>query len=167
MHRRLLRALLVSLLACAAMAQGDEPVQVDLEAFLVRTVTLQDGTTEERFSPATRARPGQVIEYRLAVTNTDELPLPPESVRVVGPVPEGTAYVADSAAPIAGAARLEASLDGATFAVPPLLVTVTNEAGEEVEVEADPADWAALRWVVLEPLEPGQGLRLVYRVTVR
>ena len=146
---------------------GAEPVTVALNAFVVTEVTLDDGTVVEEFAEAEAVFPGQVIEYRLIATNRSEAVLPAGRLTLVGPVPEQTRYVADSATASGPDRRLEASLDGEVFAEPPLLVTETDADGREVEVEVDPEDYRALRWVVLRPLQPGEELVLTYRVVVR
>ena len=162
----LLLALAALLLAAGVQAQTP-PVTVELTSFLVTEEIGADDEIVERFEPAVAARPGDVIEYRLRFVNASDAPLEPASTAVVGPVPAGTAYLAGSATDAGDLARFEASLDGAAFAVPPLLVTVEDDQGERVEVEADPSLWTAVRWVVLEPLAPEAAFEASYRVEVR
>ncbi len=161
-------ALFVALCPLWAGAQGEaqvEPVAVTLESYLVTTVTLDDGTTEERFSSAETATPGEVLEYRLAVQNQSGETLP-EGLALTGPVPSEVQYF-PSATP-AEAARLEFSADGGeTFAEPPVMIMVTNEEGEEEEVVADPSQYNAVRWLLLTPLAPEASMNFRYRVTVR
>ena len=149
-------------------AQGaaqESPVAVTLESYLVTTVTLEDGTTEERFSSAETAKPGEVLEYRLEVHNQSGETLP-EGLALTGPVPSEVQYF-PSATP-ASNARLEFSADGGvTFSEPPVMITVTNEEGEEEEVVADPSQYNAVRWLLLTPLESEASLDFRYRVTVR
>ena len=171
MKRYLLFAVLVWPLWVGAQgeAQGaqeqTQPLAVTLESFLVTTVTLDDGSTEERFSSAETAEPGAVLEYRLNVENVGDATLP-EGLALTGPVPAEVRYV-PSATPAEGA-RLQFSADGgATFSEPPVMVTVTNEEGEEEEVVADPSQYSAVRWLLLTPLAPEAKLDFRYRVTVR
>lgn len=163
----LLRCHLFLLLGLVAWAQV-EPISITLEAFIVSEATREDGTIEEQFVEAELARPGDIIEYRLTVTNTSDATIPPGNLSLVGPVPESTRYLAGSATISAELARFDVSLDGGeSFAELPILIIVTNEQGEEVEVEAGPELYTALRWTLLAPLAPQASLTFVYRVIVQ
>lgn len=161
-----LRTALVALWALSAVATAQDatnPVAVDLEVYVVSQVTRDDGTREERFTAATEARPGQVVEYRLIVRNVGEETLPAGIVVVTGPVPEGTQFVPFSATPSDEGLLTEHSADrGTTFAEGNVFVGE----GDQRRI-ADPTQYDAVRWTLLEPFEPGQQRVLVYRVTVR
>lgn len=149
------------------VAAQSEPVTVKLEAYIVSTITKPDGSTEEQFTEAKEARPGQVVEYRVVVTNTSDETLPASNAMITGPIPATTTYIADSATPSSEGARLEFSADGGqTFSVPPVMIMVKNDQGQEVEVEATPEQYTAARWTILQALEPKQELTFKYRVTV-
>lgn len=156
MNKRLGVALVLSLglagMWGVAWAQ-DNPIRVGIEAYIVSQVTAEDGSITERFSESTTARPGQVVEYRVSATNTDETTLPAESVSVLGPIPESATYVDGSATPTSERVRTEFSLDGETFAAAP-------------ETTEGPSAYGVIRWTLLVPLEPGQEERFVYRVTI-
>jgi uncharacterized repeat protein (TIGR01451 family) len=94
--RSLVTVCLVSAAWSLALAQ-DNPVEVTLEGYLVNTITKEDGTTEEEFVAASEARPGQVVEYRVIVTNVSNETLPASNALITGPIPATTAYIADSA----------------------------------------------------------------------
>jgi uncharacterized repeat protein (TIGR01451 family) len=146
----------------------NEPISVKLEAYIVSTITKEDGTTEEQFTEAKEARPGQVVEYRVVVTNVSDETLPASNAIITGPIPATTAYIADSATPSSESATLEFSADGGqTFSVPPIMIKVKNDQGEEVEVEATPDQYTAARWTILQVLEPKQEIIFKYRVTVK
>jgi len=151
-----------------ATAQQAEPdaVGVDLTAFVVTEVVDDDGTVSEVFTEAEAVFPGQVIEYRLIATNRSAGVIPAGRLTLVGPVPPETRYLAGSASPGGPDWRLEASLDGETFAEPPLFVMETDAEGREVAVEVDPGDYGALRWVLLRALQPGEEIVVSYRVVV-
>jgi len=141
----------------ASLAQEDNPVEVRVEIYVVSEV---QGT--EQFTQATTARPGQVVEYRLFAVNRSETTLPAGTVKVTGPVPEGTTFVPNSETPASERVLTEYSADGgATFAQPPVLV----QQGDQRSV-AEPVEYTAVRWTLLVPLEPGQEEGFVYRVTV-
>lgn len=139
------------------------PVTVGLEIYVVSQVTREDGTREERFTAATEARPGQVVEYRLTVTNVSEETLPPGIVVITTPVPEGTQYVPFSATPSDERLLTEFSADkGMTY----YEVNVFVGEGEQRAI-ADPTAYDHVRWTLLVEMEPASSLTLVYRVTVR
>lgn len=150
---RKLAALLILFVFGLAFAQGDNPISVRIEAYVVSQVSADDGTSTERFTESTTARPGQVVEYRVFATNNDETTLPPDTVTVNGPIPEASTYVDGSATPSSESVRTEFSVDGEAF----------SEAPETTE---GPAAYRAVRWTILTPLEPGQEERFVYRVTI-
>ena len=162
---------LALLLTClpVALAQGDgKNVSVELEAYVVSVVSKDDGTKEEQFTKAEAARPGQVVEYRVLVSNQTDETLPAETVLVTGPVPETTFYLADTASPSSEAVRTEFSVDGGeSYSEPPIVITVKDENGDDKEVIAEPASYNAVRWTLLEALEPGAELVFIYRVEVR
>ena len=155
-----------------AFAQDDgaseqsEPVTVVLDAFIVSTITNDDGEEEETFTEAAEARPGQVVEYRVTATNEGETTLPAGNVVVTGPVPEGTTYIGDSATTESEVELTFSADEGQSFSAPPVMMTVENDDGEEEEVEAEPGQYSAVRWSVMRALEPGDSLEFSYRVTV-
>jgi len=159
--------LIVGFLTWAQAQQAaPEVVGVALTAFVVTEVVLDDGSVTEAFAEAEAVFPGQVIEYRLIATNRSGAVLPAGRLTLVGPVPGQTRYLGGSATATGADVRLEASVDGETFDEPPLFVVETNAKNREVEVEADPGDYQALRWVVLRALQPDEEIVLRYRVVV-
>lgn len=152
----LLRALVIGVLAAGmfgpAFAQ-ENPITTRVEAYIVSQVTADDGSVTERFSESTTARPGQVVEYRVFATNTDETTLPPESVSVLGPVPDSATYVDGSATPTSERVQTEFSLDGEAFSEVP-------------ETTEGASTYRGIRWTLLVPMEPEQEEGFVYRVTI-
>ena len=157
---RHLSFLLAAVILAAAYGQ-DTPVNVRYQIYVVSEVTT-DGVVEERFSEATMARPGQVVEYRLFAVNVGETTLPAGTVVIIGPVPEGTTFVEGSATPSSDRVLTEYSGDeGVTYSEPPILVT-RNDVTVLVEAE----DYTTVRWTLLIPLEPGAEEVLRYRVVI-
>jgi uncharacterized repeat protein (TIGR01451 family) len=157
--KRLALALLLSLGAAPALAQDlvENPVEVRLEIFLVSEV---QGT--EQFRPATTARPGQVVEYRLTAVNRSEETLPGGTVEIIGPIPDRTTFVPNSATPTSERILAEFSADGGqTYSEEPVLV-----GGEGDRRVAGPESYDAVRWTLLVPMEPGQEEAFFYRVKV-
>lgn len=135
----------------------DNPVSIRLEIFVVSVV---DG--EERYTPATTARPGQVVEYRLFATNVGDTTLPPGTVVLTGPIPEGTKYVANSATPSSERLLTEYSADGGR-SYDETLVFVGADDDRRL---AEPAEYTAVRWTLLVDMEPQTEEAFFYRVTV-
>lgn len=164
----------VALLAGSALAQAtpppqatppaqDDPLAYRLEIFVVSHVTRDDGTREERYTEASEARPGQMVEYRIFVTNVSDTTLPAGLVQIRLPVPEGTEYVPNSATPSSDRLLTEFSADrGRSFSEPPVLI-----GDDENRSVADPTSYEEIRWTFFIELEPGQEEALVYRVIVR
>jgi uncharacterized repeat protein (TIGR01451 family) len=144
-------------------AQDDQPVSVKTEIFVVNQVTGADGAITEDLKPATTARPGQIVEYRLVAHNDSDTTLPAGTVIITGPVPGGTTFVPESATPKDERILTEYSADGTNFsdADSPVL----SGSGDNRTV-VDPKDYKAVRWTLLVPLEPGKEEPFVYRVTV-
>jgi uncharacterized repeat protein (TIGR01451 family) len=165
MQVRLVGILLAGVLLSNVLGQN-QPLEVTLEGYVVTVITQDDGTQVEEFTEATQARPGQIVEYRVTVTNTGSEILAGGNALLTGPIPPTTRYIADSATPSSTGARLEFSADGGQiFAEKPVLEK-TNEQGEKEIVEALPAEYTTARWALLVPLEPAQSLTFKYRVTV-
>ncbi|HEX7022489.1 MAG TPA: hypothetical protein VF171_06505 [Trueperaceae bacterium] len=155
----LLLLLLVPVTVVDAAQQADSgPVAVKIESYIVSEVTGEDGNKQEKFTQATTARPGQVVEYRVSATNTGETTLPAGTVEIIGPVPQGTHYLEGSATPSSEQRLTEFSADGGqSWSEPPVLVN-----GEV----AKPESYTAVRWTLLSDLEPGKSATFVYRVVV-
>jgi uncharacterized repeat protein (TIGR01451 family) len=160
--RRLWSILLLAL-AAWALAQ-DNPVAFRIESFIVDVITTEGGARQENFVPATTARRGQVVEYRIFVTNRGTTTLPAGTVVITGPIPQGTVYLDLSATPTSERLLTEFTADGgSTFMEAPVLVT----AADGTRRVADPSEYTAIRWTLLFALEPGQEEVLLYRVTVQ
>ncbi len=159
---------MVALLSAATVLTGaafaqDDPLAYRLEIFVVSHVTRDDGTREERYTESTEARPGQMVEYRIFVTNVSDTTLPAGLVQVRLPIPEGTEYVPNSATASSDRLLTEFSADrGRTFSEPPVLIGN----GDSRRV-AEPTSYEEIRWTFFVELEPGQEEALAYRVIVR
>lgn len=96
------------------------------------------------------ARPGDVLGYSLAFTNTTRGTV--NSVQFVDPLPKGLVYKTGSARadkPV----RIEYSIDGGkSYAARPMIVVV--EAGRRVEKPAPAKSYTHIRWTVSGPLAP-------------
>lgn len=149
--------LLYGLLCAFAFAQSDNPVSVRVDIYVVSEV---DG--QESLTAASTARPGQIVEYRLYARNDGDTTLPAGTVVITGPVPEGTTFVANTATPSSESLLTEYSINGETYGEPPLIVE-TDTAERTV---AEPGLYKAVRWTLLEPMQPGSETAFIYRVVV-
>lgn len=126
-------AVVAALHAAPARAAGD--VSVKLTA---QRVTRVEG--REVLASAESARPGETLQYRATYRNngTSEA----RGLAATLPIPVGTSYVPGSANP----ARVEASLDGRTFASVPLMRKERTADGRTVVREVPVSEYRALRW---------------------
>lgn len=163
MRRRLaLMLLLLSYAGISAAQEGavDDPVEIRLEIFLVSEVQ-----GSEQFRPATTARPGQVVEYRVTAINVSEETLPQGTVVITGPIAGQTTYVPNSATPSSERVLTEFSADGGeNFSEPPVLVG--GDRGDDDRRVAEPVDYDVVRWTLLAPMEPEQEETFFYRVKI-
>lgn len=158
---------LILLVLSYGLAQSNDPLEVTLEAFIVTTVTQADGTQEEVFTQADQAKPEQIVEYRVAVSNVSDTSLAAGNAVITGPVPAGTQFLSDTATQTEDAVLTFSADGGQTFSAPPVMITITNEDGEEEQVEASPDQYTAARWSIMRTLEPAEMLTFVYRVVVQ
>jgi uncharacterized repeat protein (TIGR01451 family) len=149
--------LLLSAWAGAQISPAQGPVvELMIEMYLVENV---DGS--ERLTPSLTARRGQVVEYRIFAVNRSDTQLQAGTVEVSCPVPDGVSFQEHTATPNSEQVLIEYSVDGVEFSLPPLVV---ERDGTRVVIE--PADYRAVRWTLLEEMEPGQEEVFTFRVTV-
>ena len=153
-----------SFLVLAQESQEKNGLEQKLSAFIVDTVLDKDGKEVEVFKPATTAKSGQIIEYRYHAKNVSEGII--ENFIPIIPIPTVTTYI-DGSATGGELFLLEFSIDGGeSFAAPPLIKTVKNEKGEDVQVEVEPAEYQSVRWKMLGGFQPKQEINLSFRVRV-
>lgn len=175
----LIPALLLSIAAAPVLAQTapatapaasqtqTNPVQLVLNDFVVTKVRDAAGKETERLNPdASRARPGDIIQYEITAKNTLRTPI--TDLRPVLAVPAGTVFVASAGG--VGNIGTEYSIDGGkTFGKAPLFKTVTvQENGKSVtkRVEVQPSEYTNVRWNVSQ-LKANETQKLTLRVRVR
>jgi uncharacterized repeat protein (TIGR01451 family) len=142
MHRSIRLALalaLMSLMGAAlavSVAFASGGVTVELTAHRV----TKDARGAEALAPAEQAKPGELLEYRAHYKNAGTGTA--KGLAATLPIPRGTQYVPGSALP----GRVEASLDGKTFAPIPLMRKVKTKSGRTVMREVPASEYRALRW---------------------
>src|SRR5438132_11813627 len=121
---KLLRWLLVGMLASAAQAQAPQPLVITAHNVTAETVSVRGRDVV--------ARPGDVIRYALVFTNVTAGPV--RNIQFVDPIPAGMVYVLGSATgdrPV----RVEYSIDGGkSYSARPVIAVV--EDGKNVQTPA-------------------------------
>jgi uncharacterized repeat protein (TIGR01451 family) len=156
MHRsiRSTLALAMAALVAASVAHAAGGVTVELTA---SRVTKSQG--RDVLAPAEQARPGDLLEYRARYKNDGKAEA--RGLAATLPIPRGTQYVPGTALP----RRVEASLDGHTFAPVPLTRKVRLADGRTVTRDVPVSEYVALRWP-LGALPASQSREVTARVRV-
>jgi uncharacterized repeat protein (TIGR01451 family) len=129
----------------------------------VNLTALEQGREPEEGARAPISRPGDVIEYRLAFTNTRAGAI--RDLVFDDPIPQGLVYVLGSAGAERDDALVEFSIDGgATYGVAPEIEI--QEAGRTVRIPAPPDRYTHIRWIVQGAVAPGEEVRAVFRATI-
>ncbi len=158
--KKLISAVVVGLgLSLITTAQAQAPVQGTMEAYVVEIKN-----DKEVLKAADDVEPNQLVEYHLTYVNKSNAGI--NGLTVVGPVPEGTAYVSDTAVADV-AANLKVSIDGGvTFENEPVTREVVKENGEVMETVIPPEQYTHIQWQASSEL-PGKGGKQFYRYRVR
>ena len=157
----MLAALTLMLLPMDAWAKPEVKVKISAEKEMS---VVENGKTVVKRVAADTVESGQTLFYTLTVTNRGD----EKAANVVlnNPVPEGTAYVADSA--YGEGTKIVFSADGGqSYGLPPrLTVLVKQDDGSAGKRIAAPEEYTHIRWTIAEVL-PGKILKLGYRATVK
>ena len=158
--KRLITALVVVLPIYAATAtHANAPVQGTMAAFVVEIEK-----DKEKLVSAKDVEPNQIVEYQLTYTNQGDSAI--SGLKVVGPVPDGTVYLSNSAI-AEQVASLQVSIDGGeTFEPEPVKRTIVKENGEIVEQIIPPEKYTHIQWVPANAIE-GDGGKQFYSYRVR
>ncbi len=152
------------LLAGAAGAPGSGPeitVRVDVRREIVRTDAK--GTRVVEHVPVGLARPGDTLLYTLRAENDGAAPA--LQTRLEDVIPAGTVLVPDS--PTGLGATPMASLDGGrTWQSLPAMLPQEGDAAEPSR-PAPPDAYTHLRWVLSEPIDPGQVKEVSFKVRIK
>jgi uncharacterized repeat protein (TIGR01451 family) len=127
-------ALTAALAACLSLTSWSE-VKIALTASKI--VVVNGGEKKE---PGDKAKPGDVIEYMAAYTNTDKQSV--NQVQANLPVPSGMEYLPGTAVP----ANATATTDGIHFAPVPLKRSVKGADGKTKEELVPTSEYKSLRW---------------------
>ncbi|MFQ5510231.1 MAG: hypothetical protein ACE5EO_00125 [Candidatus Krumholzibacteriia bacterium] len=142
-------------------AASDAGLTGNLEAF--RVVTNEDG--RENFLPADRARPKDIIEYRLTYRNDGSGVV--RNLFITDPIPSGAEYI-DATASRPDGGRVEFSVDGGrTYEDWPIVITRRNPDGTTAQIEATPDMVTHIRWIISDAFDPSGGITVSYRTFVK
>ncbi len=167
---RLLCGLLVAtVLLTGGVSRGQEappPPALTLKMTVAREVkTTANGKTVITYEPVEKSRKGDVLKYTISYSNDGKVPL--KDAAMVGPVPIGTTYVADSAAGPERASLVVSADAGRSFAAAPLKEVVANAQGVKEERVIPPERYTHLRWQLLNELPAGAKGEASFKVTVQ
>lgn len=152
-------ALATGFLSLVAQVNAQSPVQGTMSAFVVEIKDSKEVLTE-----AVDVEPSQLVEYQLTYVNKSKSEI--NGLTVVGPVPEGTAYVSDTAQ-ADSTANVQVSIDGGvTFEKEPVVREVVAQNGEVTETVIPVDQYTHIQWQSKEVLA-GKGGKQLYRYRVR
>jgi uncharacterized repeat protein (TIGR01451 family) len=157
-----LAAVLVLFLPLQVQADSNEGGLTGIiEAYQV--VVNDDGM--ERLLPAEKARPKDIIEYKLTYKNNGNTPL--QNIVITDPVPSEAVYIAESAyLPREGSVRFSID-EGRSYHEWPVKVLIETADGEQVWKDATPEQVTHIRWTLDEAIDPDQGVVVSYRASVK
>jgi len=143
LHRLVFR--LVTLILCAAASPHAfaQPGDVSVNLTANKVVVADDGK-KESIEPAAKARPGDLIEYDAVYRDASKATV--RNLQATVPVPQGLAFVAESAKP----ADALASVDGKNFEPIPLMREVKKADGTTEKQAVPLSEYRALRWTIFE-----------------
>jgi uncharacterized repeat protein (TIGR01451 family) len=149
-----------AMLPAKSGAVDEGPLTSVIKAYLV----TQDAGGEETLVETNKVYPAQTVQYKLIYTNTSDAPL--QGLKLIGPIPDNTVYLADSAE--AGQDLTpQFSIDaGMTFGPEPLVYIFTRPDGGREERVATPDMYTHVRWLI-DTLAPAESRTLRYRVLVK
>ena len=161
MRKLLLASALILPLLGMSIGHADAPIQGTMQAFVVEV----EGE-KESLKTADNVKPDELVEYQLTYVNkgTENI----NGLTVVGPVPEGTSYVSDTANADVAASLLVSIDGGKTFESEPVVRVETKSSGEVVEKVIPPTEYTHLKWQVEKAIEADGGKQFyTYRVRVK
>ncbi len=155
-----LSMLMALLLVCATgMAYADAPVRISNTA-MKQVIEVNDkGEREVRYVEPKTVIPGDVILYTIEFENIGDQPV--SNIVLNDPVPNNSFYRDGSAK--GENADILFSVDGENFA-PADKLTVTENGKQR---KATAKDYTVVRWVVKQPLKPGEKRSVSFKTQIR
>ncbi len=158
-------ACVVIVWAAAGIVHAAAPrVEVDVSVQKEVVVQAPDGTRSVERRPVDVARPGDILVYTLRARNAGDGPA--LGTTLDDPLPEGTVLVPESVE--SDGPAIHASLDGGKSWGPyPVFLERTGAGGRLERTPAPPDSYTHLRWVLSEPLGPGEDTNVSFKVRIR
>ena len=155
-----LSMLMALLLVCATgIAAADAPVRISNTA-MKQVIEVNDkGEREVRYVEPKTVIPGDVILYTIEFENIGDQPI--SNIVLNDPVPNNSFYRDGSAK--GENADILFSVDGENFA-PADKLTVTENGKQR---KATAKDYTVVRWVVKQPLKPGEKRSVSFKTQIR
>jgi len=165
MRRFLLAMLLVAgvslVLGSSALASSAPKLKGEMVAHKI----IVNEKNEEVAVSADKVYPNDTIEYALSYRNVGDMPA--GGVSLIGVIPEGTVYIANSATGT-GAFDVLYSIDGGkSYHRAPVEYTVVNERGEKEKRTATPDMYTNIKWLMTGELGVDEEVGVHYRVRVK
>ena len=162
MRRSLSALVLLAVLAVfASPALAEGPTLTG--AMDARKIVLDENNREIAVS-ADKVYPRDLVEYTLRYSNSGNASA--TGVNLVGPVPEGTIYL-DQTATDDGLLHPLFSIDqGKSYQEAPVTYIEIDENGQEATKEATPDMITHIKWMMGDVMEVGQEVSVSYRVQV-
>lgn len=150
----------IMMLPAMAMAAGDVSVSIKTEK---QEVVVKNGKTLTQIVPATKFAPGDTIIYTITYTNKGTEPA--TNAVIDDPIPQGTAYVTNSAT--GASADITFSIDkGKTYKKPTLLIYEVDVNGKKEKKTASPDLYTNIRWTVAS-IPAGTSGKVGFKVKVK
>jgi len=147
--------------SCAQPASAELALKTTAEKEI--TVTRQGKPTTKRI-PLDKANPKDVVVYTITYENTGKGPL--LDAVIVDPIPQGVAYVLDSAE--GKDAEITCSIDGGrSWLKPPVMMEFRKPDGTIEKKPAPPERYTHIRWAIKKPVAPGQSGKVSFKATVK
>ena len=166
MNRFFVVLVVIGFTASAALAQIGEKPELVLTLSVQKEVivTGEDGKPKAEWQEVQSTGPGDVLKYTIRYENKGKTEA--RGAKVVDPIPKNTSYISGSAEGQGTAVSF--SLDGKTFAPPPLLTYRVRQAdGTEVEYVAAPEMYTHIQWQLTKPVPPQGSGSVSFQVVVR
>jgi len=145
-----------------SVATAADGVSVTLDMFQQKTVTGVNGDVQTVLQPLDRMVPDSVVVYVITYTNNGNEPA--SDITLHDPIPQQLIYIAGSAE--GEGTDIAYSVDGgANWAANVSKLKVKGEDGQ-LRVATD-ADVNTLRWVVKQPVAPGQSGKVTFAAKIK
>ncbi|MDD3641993.1 MAG: hypothetical protein PHQ19_00795 [Candidatus Krumholzibacteria bacterium] len=152
--------LLLVVVGSAAAAQGPA-----LTGEMAASKIVVDKEKGEIALPADQVYPSDTVEYTLRYSNSGTAQA--AGVSLLGPIPDGTIYIEETATDLQGAHPLFSIDGGKNWQEAPVMIKVVRLDGTVETRKADPALITHIKWSLDGPLEVGGEIMASYRVQVK